>query len=148
MITTPDPAMSGQMKLVPVEATPEMIRVGFVLALGTDDEQPSIAEVWRAMVEAAPELGEGLRERIVRAAVTYKGAVYSVEPPGRHHNCLQLASLKGMPVGGEDDQGFLTSTGRFIGRIGAWEIAKEAGQLLPRAPTDGRGGELYSEDVW
>jgi hypothetical protein len=45
-------------------------------------------------------------------------------------------------------QGFALDDGRFVDRAEAWTIAKDAGQLLSRAPTDGRGGILYSEDVW
>jgi hypothetical protein len=72
--------------------------------------------------------------------------VFAAAPaPARHHHVLhQLARMaRNLDWG----QGFVTSTGRYVDREEAWPIAEAAGQLLDRAPT-GRGGTLYSEDVW
>lgn len=43
-----------------------------------------------------------------------------------------------------DDQGFLTSKGRFVSRKEAEKIARECGQVTGRLI----GGELTSEDLW
>lgn len=94
-------------------------------------------------------------ERIVGVAVLLP---FSTEPPdakpifaaapapARHHHVLhQLYRIeRGMDWG----EGFVTSAGRYVDREEAWSIAEAAGQLLDRAPTDGRGGTLYSEDCW
>lgn len=69
--------------------------------------------------------------------------------PARHHHVLhQLWPLKLDGERIDSGQGFVTDTGRYVDREEAWQIAEAAGQLLPRAPTDGRGGTLYSEDLW
>lgn len=43
-----------------------------------------------------------------------------------------------------DDQGFLTSKGRFVSRKEAEVIARNCGQVIGRL----LGGELTSEDLW
>jgi len=68
--------------------------------------------------------------------------------PARHHHVLHQLWRPGWRASPGAGQGFVTSTGRYVDREEAWEIAKAAGQLLACAPTDGRGGRLYSEDVW
>ncbi|WP_062120289.1 hypothetical protein [Aureimonas sp. AU40] len=90
-------------------------------------------------------------ETIVRAANMHHGVIYDVPQPGRHGNVIRMISDLGLcspsdPV--VDEGGFLTSTGRYVDRREAWQIAEKVGQLLERAPTDKRGGFLYSEDVW
>lgn len=67
----------------------------------------------------------------------------SAPAPARHHHVLHQLGR-----GWDKGQGFVTSTGRYVDRTEAWTVAALAGQLLPRAPTDGRGGRLFSEDVW
>lgn len=87
--------------------------------------------------------------RVVAAAVLFVGKVYSMPPPARHHHVLmQIARELGIPSVRGEEQGFVLSDERFCRREPAWRIAEEAGQLLPRAPTDGQGHALYSEDVW
>jgi len=125
-----------------------------------------VAEIWRdqgLMVLSLPaaitdDLLQSINtqpvsitERIVRAAMRHRGKVYDVPAPGRHHHVIRLICSMGeastsAPV--TDDGGFLTSAGRYVDREEAWTIAEAAGQLLERAPTDHRGGCLYSEDVW
>jgi hypothetical protein len=68
----------------------------------------------------------------------------------RHNNCIRTASeipkYQGEKWHG-DDQGFITSTGRYVDRKEAFEIASKANQLkydLSRATTK----ELYSEDLY
>jgi len=45
------------------------------------------------------------------------------------------------PIDGK--QGFITSTGRFVGRVEAKEIAIASGQI-----TESEYSQLYSEDLW
>lgn len=85
-------------------------------------------------------------------STTYLG-VHSVPKPGRHHDVIRVVhEATGEPVGGE--QGFVTSTGRFVNRLVARRIAENARQLIagrkdsdgiPYVATDDR---LFSEDVW
>lgn len=42
-------------------------------------------------------------------------------------------------------QGFLTNLNRFVDRQEAWNIAKEANQIIK---VSGAEGTLYSEDLW
>jgi hypothetical protein len=90
---------------------------------------------------------DAAQETIVRAAIRHvEGDVHSVPRPGRHHDVIHSMGERYQhrrPEGHE--QGFLTSTGRFIGRDEAWRIAERSGQLLPRATG---AGHLFSEDVW
>ena len=87
-------------------------------------------------------------ERIAAAAV-YEGVIISLPPPARHHTILySLNHALGSHLIGPNQQGFVTSTGRYVNRTEAYYIAERAGQLLPR-PADGyQGNELYSEDLW
>lgn len=61
--------------------------------------------------------------RIVAAAIRdIDGKVWSVPPPGRHHDVIQLMRAEGYtgPVSGEDQQGFLLNDGRFCRRKAAY----------------------------
>lgn len=97
-------------------------------------------------------------ERIVGVAILlpHRTDVHDPRPifaaapaPARHHHVLhQLTILKEKGDRIDKGQGFVTDTGRYVDRQEGWKIAEAAGQLLERAPTDGRGGTLYSEDVW
>jgi hypothetical protein len=84
-------------------------------------------------------------ERIVAAAIMGSdGTVYSVPPPGRHHNVI--ASMGGKyRIDDDPKQGFVTSTGRFVERYEGKQIARREGQLLDRASPS---PQLFSEDVW
>lgn len=93
--------------------------------------------------------------RVIAAAIHAGGVTYSLPPPARHHNVLFSAgyqhhrtTMLGSDEPMDGEQGFLLSDGTFATRERAWEVAVAAGQLLERAPTDGRGGTLFSEDVW
>lgn len=86
-------------------------------------------------------------ERIVAAAIQIEGVTISLPRPARHGTVLAAADwyLKTQP--GQEVQGFLTSTGRFVNRIQARHIADIAGQKPGRS--GGRDNpELYSEDLW
>lgn len=94
-------------------------------------------------------------ETIERAALrTPAGVVYDLPKPGRHHDVI--AAMSGLGVDAWDcDQGFTTSTGRYVDRFEAMDIARTAGQLIPQhADEDGvtyarePSDRLFSEDVW
>lgn len=102
---------------------------------------------------------EVARERIVRAAITIDDGVWSVPAPMRHHHAVNLyvygsaahppaddAIDKRCFVGDREEQGFVTSTGRFVSREEAWPIALAAGQIVRRVGGD--EGRLYSENLW
>jgi len=82
--------------------------------------------------------------------------VHTVPRPGRHHTVLNaLPNHIGRRA--ERDQGFVTSTGRFVDRIEGAAIALAAGQVIGRDNEGERTGpsdhlnwppNLYSEDMW
>lgn len=70
----------------------------------------------------------------------------SAPAPARHGTLLHPLTTLGVKVLASD-QGFLTSTGRFVGREEAHEIAVASGQ--PMIEHSSRiCGTLYSEDLW
>ena len=84
-------------------------------------------------------------ETIVAAAVRYEGIVYSLPPPARHSDVFRLmVDLPGESTA-LDNQGFVTSVGRFVDRREAAVVARAALQLI-REPTPTY--LLTSEDVW
>lgn len=86
-------------------------------------------------------------EMIVRAAIQYNGTIYSLPAPARHHNVMTLMLNDNMPSEAMalQNQGFVTSTGRFVDRYEGCRIARAAGQLWRRPTPDDM---LTSEDVW
>ena len=63
----------------------------------------------------------------------------------RHGNCFDTAIKLGWTERiTQEEQGFITSTGRFVGREEAKKIARNAGQLI------GESGfkQLISEDIY
>lgn len=88
-----------------------------------------------------------MQERIVSAAINSGGMIWSLPSPARHHTILHAMSAFGIDAikhGHPDAQGFLTSTGRYVGRREAARIAYEAEQIeKTKWPPD-----LYSEDLW
>ena len=91
--------------------------------------------------------GRHQRETVARAAIFYNGTIYSVPRPGRHHTVIQMMVHDGFPDEAMHlkNQGFVTSTGRFVDRYEAAKIARAAGQII-REPTP--PDMLTSEDVW
>lgn len=84
-------------------------------------------------------------ETIIAAAVQY-GATISLPPPARHGTILTTMSTQ-MHLDAMVPpfcQGFITSAGRFVNRIEAFEVAWRAGQLDETK----KGPELFSEDLW
>lgn len=97
------------------------------------------------LVNFAPEVESG-PERISVAAISFEGVVYALPRPGRHHNIFRLMKALGVPPPrGKEEQGFLTSEGRFVDREEGKLIAVAQGQLIPRAS---KTSNLFSECVW
>jgi hypothetical protein len=87
---------------------------------------------------------------IVRAAIRFRGIIYSVGAPGRHHDCIRLAA----ETTGEkyidcreDDQGFIDSKGRYLRRRPALAVALKSGQAKPDC-LGAKLRKLFSEDLW
>lgn len=87
-------------------------------------------------------------ERVTAAAMKLpSGLVLFTEAPGRHHNVFWCLHEAGIPIAFTDDhdQGFITSSGRYVTRQEAWDIAARVGQIIGTPPVP---GTLFSEDVW
>ena len=90
---------------------------------------------------------------IVAAAIwcedeEWGGFIMSAPPPARHHNLLYCYfGLKGIAHKNSKNQGFLTSSGEYVNRESAMEIALAAEQPLIDHPSRIEG-VLYSEDMW
>lgn len=82
-------------------------------------------------------------EIIVAAAVRADGIIFMVERPGRHGECINFLSPRGLDY---MDQGFVTNKGRFVDRQEAGRIAVKSGQ----GSTMGErvNFNLFSEDLW
>jgi len=107
-----------------------------------------------------------IKERVICAAIWVKdGAKYDHQPKNvesglvicgrRHHNCFStLKALIGLDKiiservqGIQTDQGFLTSSDRFVDRKEAWVIAKDNNQIIYE-PVDNEIQPLFSEDIY
>lgn len=95
-----------------------------------------------------------MAETIVAAAMLYRNAhdegdpravpvIVSAPPPARHHNLFIAYERLGTP----DEQGFLTSLGRFVGRREALALALMSGQPMIDHPSR-HADHLFSEDLW
>lgn len=69
---------------------------------------------------------------------------YTQPAPARHHHILHSMPMDEAVVG-PHEQGFLTSTGRFVTRMEAMGIAVAAGQVKASKVT---APHLFSEDLW
>lgn len=95
-----------------------------------------------------------MTETIERAAIQCDHVVWTVPRPGRHHDVIAYIARDRpwlVPITGE--QGFVTSTGRFVGREEAKKIAEAADQIIASCGSDGvpfkrEHPQLFSEDVW
>lgn len=83
-------------------------------------------------------------ETIVGVAIqSLEGIVYTLPPPNRHNHVIVMM---GRPTFKQKcPQGFITNTGRFVGRREAFLIAEKSGQLIRKT---GQPDQLYSEDLW
>ncbi len=90
---------------------------------------------------------EGFDQRFKGRRVYPEYLTISAPPPARHGSLLHpFIERTGIRIACED-QGFLTSTGRFVGRKEAHDIAVASGQPLIDHPSRIEG-TLYSEDLW
>lgn len=80
-------------------------------------------------------------ERIERAALKHREKVYDLPPPARHHDIYKIAVRDESFTYADADEGFLTSSGRFVNRFEAAKIARAAGQAEPVGP-------LQTVDLW
>lgn len=71
----------------------------------------------------------------------------SAPPPARHGSLLHPLHELGIKHHHPDDQGFLTSKGRFVGRVQGLKIALASGQPMIDHPSR-HATELFSEDLW
>lgn len=71
---------------------------------------------------------------ITHVAIQYKGEVYSLPSPNRHHHVIQhIASIHpDGGVNGTNVQGFLDENGNFLNRRGAFIRAQKTDQINRR----------------
>jgi hypothetical protein len=94
---------------------------------------------------------EGKQETITAAALRLSNKLLlSVPSPGRHHTVIHImrevsdySNIMRAAVANAE-QGFLTSSGRFVDREEGFSIAHAARQLIKVH----KQGTLYSEDLW
>lgn len=88
----------------------------------------------------------GSVETIERVAIRHDGIVYSLPRPARHcHVTWMMGEQLGLGPETMHDQGFVTSTGRYVSREEACIIARQAGQIKNKTCPE---HVLFSEDVW
>lgn len=87
------------------------------------------------------------KEEIACAAIKYEDTgVLFLPAPARHHHIIWARLLiDGRSTHGNAEQGFITTSGRFVNRADALRIAAARGQIEHK---HGNPGELYSEDMW
>jgi hypothetical protein len=88
------------------------------------------------------------RERVSQAAVKVRGRVFE----GMSHRVAVFVAAKSLglepsTVWADMTAGFITTTGRFVSRAEAWNIAKRARQLRWNTSRPGVTPELHSEDL-
>lgn len=93
-------------------------------------------------------------ETVDQAAIKVGDEVWTLPRPARHHTIIQAwcqahyvwdeESKTGHDarIPEDHEQGFVTSTGRFVGRYQAARVARRANQIAAIPPT------LTSEDLW
>ena len=80
---------------------------------------------------------------IIAAAVKgVDGKLYSLPAPAGHSVIINLFG----PFNGDEEQGFLTSEGEFVGRKEARVIAMRELQIVQRVGCDQE--DLFSENLW
>lgn len=91
-----------------------------------------------------------MTERIVAAAIQVEGVTISLPLPARHAQVLHAAEALHMPEYHIHSacQGFITSTGRFVNRVQAKQIAHIAKQPQLRPSEQRHDRDLFSEDLW
>jgi hypothetical protein len=90
---------------------------------------------------------EDYRAKVWRGKRSYPDCItISAPPPARHHTLLAPAYdlTNGKRV---ESQGFITSTGRYVERAEALQIALASGQPMIDHPSR-HDTHLFSEDLW
>jgi hypothetical protein len=82
---------------------------------------------------------------ITHVAIMLNGMIYSLPKPNRHKNIEWALADLGVVAPIKGVEGFLDSTGKFLTRAEAFEVAIAAKQM--ERPTQGLD-MLYSEDLW
>lgn len=78
-------------------------------------------------------------------AVIYKGALYALPRPNRHHNVIHMISKITGDSGIYGEQGFIHPvTGEFMNREDSKCYAISIGQIT----SSKWGDKLFSEDLW
>ena len=90
-----------------------------------------------------------MREPITHVAIRFRGVIYSLPAPNRHHHVVRMiidqTGVDSVDTHGED-QGFLDASGKYLRREVALVSALVNNQI--KNLDDIRGNELFSEDVW
>lgn len=88
------------------------------------------------------------RTKLTHVAIRFRGTVYSLPAPNRHHHVIAeiLRQCPDVDHVYGDEQGFLDESGRFLNRRQALASAEMCGQLRPGVVI--RAERLFSEDVW
>jgi len=87
---------------------------------------------------------------IIAAAIRYKGVVYHLPAPARHHHVLHdICEKLGLDHMDENEQGFLNDKQQFLNRFDAYKEAENCDQFQ-QSKLDSRSipGMLFSEDLW
>lgn len=84
-----------------------------------------------------------MQERIVAAAIRKKGLIMFGPRPLRHDFPINTAYDLGVRHP-DNEQGFVTSEGRYVDRTEAEELARACGQVKGQL----LGSVLTSEDLW
>lgn len=94
----------------------------------------------------------GVFEAITYAAICEHGAIYWMPRPARHHTIAREMKRNFGVVHHEPDgtnEGFLTSTWRYVDRFTASVIAMAAGQVrMSENPDENKPFRMTSEDLW
>lgn len=103
--------------------------------------------------DAMPEtiVAAAIRTRFECPGTPNSEQIVSAPPPARHHTLIHPLNHHAKGGGYKrvqpEDQGFLTSTGRFVDRKEAMTIAVSSGQPMINHPSR-NNHTLYSEDLW
>lgn len=84
-----------------------------------------------------------MNERIAAAAIRMNGVVFTGI---RHHLIIHDMVHTGFCTQVHGEQGFITTTGRFVDRHDALVIAHNADQI--KHPLLHRPAQLFSEELW
>jgi hypothetical protein len=103
------------------------------------DEKADVIKRWNH--------GERLLKVVGVTALDHDGNLFYLPKPYRHPDIIKsMVEVWGCkPPIHTQTQGFMLNDGRAVDRVAAREVARAAGQLLPKAV---KSKGLFSEDVW